>query len=135
MAFRSGVRESVHGQVIQVVAAAQNKHDAYTNLGHQHNCSVQIGRETVYPDLVLCRPRTMTVDYLIEVETDESVTEAESMQWVTYARGPGSFWLLIPSSALATAQALCRRKGIVANFGCWWDDGLSVRFEWLQAVA
>lgn len=135
MALRSGVRQSAHDRVIQIVAAAQTTHHAYTNPGPQHNCSVRIGLETVYPDLVLCRPGTMTVDFLIEVETENSVTEAEASQWATYARGPGSFWLLVPSSALVTAQTLCRRKGVAASFGCWWNDGLSVRFERLKAAA
>lgn len=135
MAFRSGVRQSAHDRVIQVVAAAQTKHDAYTNPGPQHNCSVRIGLETVYPDLVLCKPGTMSVDFLIEVETEDSMTEAEASQWATYARGPGSFWLLVPSSELLAAQTLCWRKGIAANFGCWWNDGLAVGFRWLKAAA
>lgn len=135
MALRSAGTQSVHDGVIQVVAAAQTKHDAYTNPGQQHNCSVQVGRETVYPDLILCRPGTMTVDFLIEVETEDSVSEAEASQWATYARGPGSFWLLVPSSVLVAAQILCRRKGIAARFGTWWSDGFSVRFEWLRLAA
>lgn len=52
-----------------------------------------------------------------------------------FARGPGSFWLLVPSSALVTAQTLCRRNDIAARFGCWWRDRLSVGFKWLKVAA
>jgi hypothetical protein len=125
---------SIHDRVIQVVAAAQTSHDTYQNPNQQKNVSVKIDGQDVYPDLVLCKPGTMTVAHLIEVETAESVTDAEAEQWGQYARGPGQFWLLVPGERLATAQAICRRKGIAGGFGQWWSGTQGITFEWLQAV-
>lgn len=135
MSNRSSVGQSLHDRVIAEVAAAQREFEALTNPGPEHNWSIQIGQETVYPDLLLCQRPTRTVAHLIEVETEDSVNEAESEQWAVYARGPGKFWLLVPSSSLATAQQICRRQGITANFGRWWMDGWAIRFEWITAAA
>lgn len=135
MKSRTGSSQSLHDRVIRAVAAAQTEHDAHCNPGQDHNISVTIDGQTVYPDLVLCTRGTMTVAHLVEVETAESVTDTEAAQWAVYARGPGQFWLMVPSEQLATAQTVCRRKGIVAEFGRWWSGQQGIRFEWLGAVA
>lgn len=135
MSRRTQVGWSIHDRVIQTVAVAQTAHDTYTNPGQDHNCSVQIGWVTVYPDLILCRPSTMIVTHLFEVETVDSVTDTESVQWEQYPRGPGLFWLLVPHTALAAAQETCRRKRIAANFGRWWIDQQQIQFDWLRAGA
>ena len=127
--------ESLHDRVIGVVGQAQTKHDVFTNPGHSHNWSVKIDGEDVYPDLILCKKGSKVIEHLIEVETEESVTDAESSQWAQYARGPGKFWLMVPSKKLSTAQSICSRKGIAAQFGQWWVANGSLRFEWLQHVA
>ncbi len=134
MRNRTSASQSTHDRVIADVAAVQQDYEALTNPGHDHNWSLPIGQETAFPDLILCGRGTRTVAHLIEVETEDSVTEAESDQWAMYARGPGQFWLLVPSTSLALAQQICRRRGIVANFGRWWMDGWSIRFEWVTAA-
>lgn len=135
MRNRAAPAQSLHDRVIQVVEAAQSDYDAYTNPGQEHNWSVTIDGEDLYPDLILCRNRTKSIVHLIEVETAGSVTDVECFQWATYARGPGTLWLLVPSSHLATARDICRRKGIAASFGKWWLENGGIRFEWLKAVA
>lgn len=52
-----------------------------------------------------------------------------------FFRGPSSFWLPVPASALVTARPLCRRHGIAADLGYWWNDGLSAGFGWLKVAA
>ena len=135
MSRRTQFGRSIHDWVIEIVAAAQARHDTYTNPGHEHNYWLHIGEEAIYPDLILCTQGTTTVTHLIEVETADSVNEAESSQWAQYARGPGSFWLLVPSSSLAAAQQICWRKGIAANFGQWWVNDDSIQFQWLPTSA
>jgi len=127
--------QSLHDRVIQAVATVQTEYDAHCNPGQEHNVSVEIDGQDVYPDLVLCQRGTMTVAHLVEIETGESVTDNEAAQWAQYARGPGQFWLLVPSEQLATAQAICRRRGIAAEFGRWWVGLQGIGFEWLQPAA
>src|SRR4051794_20813292 len=112
MSFRTGTAQSIHDRVIAVVAQTQTQNNTYTNPGHEHNWSVSIGQETVYPDLLLWVSGTHRIAHLIEVETTDSVNEAESGQWATYALGPGQFWLLVPANSLATAKVICQRRGI-----------------------
>jgi hypothetical protein len=125
MSYRTSAGQTIHDRVIASVASAQTKHDALTNPGHEHNWSIHIGQETVFPDLLLCE----------RVNRTDSVNEAESDQWATYARGPGQFWLLVPSTSLALAQQICRRGRIVTKFGRWWMNGWAIRFEWVSAAA
>ncbi|HUT09829.1 MAG TPA: hypothetical protein VMY42_04990 [Thermoguttaceae bacterium] len=126
---------SIHDRVIRAVAAARTEYDAHCNPGQEHNVSVTIDGQTVYPDLVLYQRGTMTVVHLVEVETAESVADTEAAQWAQYARGPGQLWLLVPTDQLATAQVICRRRSITAEFGRWWSGPQGIAFEWLQAVA
>jgi hypothetical protein len=135
MSNRNSGGQSIHDQVIAEVAAAQQDFEALTNPGQEHNWSIRVGQEKVYPDLLLCQRPTRTVAHLIEVETEDSVTEAESDQWAVYSRGPGRFWLLVPSASLTVARRICQRRGIAANFGRWWMDGWTIRFEWMTAAA
>jgi hypothetical protein len=135
MSYRTGSGQTIHDRVIAGVAAVQNRYDALTNPGHEHNWSIQIGQETVFPDVILCERGTRSVAHLIEVETADSVNEDESDQWATYARGPGQFWLLVPSTSLVLAQQICRRRSIDAHFGRWWIEGGSIRFEWVASAA
>ena len=130
--MRSRVRtaQSRHDQVIEAVASAQKKHDPYTNPGQEHNWSIRVDGEEVYPDVLLCNPGTKTVAHLIEVETEDSVNDAEAVQWATYSRGPGTFWLMVPHHKLAEAQRICRRYGIAALFGRWWINNGRIQFQW-----
>jgi hypothetical protein len=80
MSYRTSAGQTTHDRVIADVAAAQNRHQVLTNPGHEHKWSIQTGQETVFPDLLLCKPGTRTVVHLIEVETEDSVNEAESDQ-------------------------------------------------------
>jgi hypothetical protein len=135
MSYRKYPSQTVHDRVIADVAAVQTDLTPRTNPGSQRNWSVVAAQETIYPDLLLCEPGTGNVAHLIEVETQDSVTETESAQWAVYARGPGRFWLLVPSSSLALAQEICRRKGISANFGHWWLDGRAICIQWFRPAA
>ena len=135
MKNRTTSSQSVHDRVIRAVAAAQTEYNAHCNPGQEHNVSVTIAGQAVYPDLVFCRRGTMTVALLVEVETAESVTDTEAAQWAQYAQGPGQFWLLVPHDRLIAVQAICRREGIAARLGqWWWTEDRQIAFEWLQAA-
>jgi len=75
MKSRIASSQSFHDRVIQAVATVQTEYDAHRNPGQEHNVSVRIDGQDVYPDLPLCPPGTMTVAHLVEVETAESVNE------------------------------------------------------------
>lgn len=135
MSYRTSAGQAIHDRVIAYVAAAQKDYESLTNPGHEHNWSIQVGQQTLFPDLLLCNRGSRIVAHLIEVETEDSVTEAESYQWAVYARGPGRFWLLVPSTSLDLAQQICRRRSIVANFGQWWIDGWAIQFDWRRMAA
>lgn len=126
--YRPPIPQSIHDRVIRAVASAQITFEVLTNPGHEHNWSVAIGQERVFPDLLLCAGRERQVTHLIEVETVESVSDEESSQWRAYASGPGTFWLLVPAESLGAARAICLRRGIPANFGLWWLEHGEVRF-------
>lgn len=122
MATRNYNSQSLHDKVIQTAASQLNKtnHDVYTNLGNQHN--VWIGSN--YPDIVMTKKGTMTAEFIIEVETADSVNIIEATnQWKKYANEiKASFYLLIPFSHKNLAVNLCKQVGISARFGTYQTD-------------
>lgn len=66
-----------------------------------------------------------------EVETSDSVTEAESRQWLDYARlGVQSFYVVAPRTKIAAAAAICARNGIkVTQFWQYEMAGSAVAFS------
>lgn len=130
---RNLMSQSLHDAVVQAVAKSSTGHIAHQNPGREHNYAIQIGAKTLYPDVVLIGINSNKIEFLVEVETSDSVTEAESAQWAWYAKGPGGLCLLVPTESLAAAQAICRRKGISAGFGHWWRQGNEIRFEWQKS--
>jgi hypothetical protein len=69
---------------------------------------------------------TMTAEFIIEVETADSVNIIEATnQWKKYANEiKASFYLLVPLSHKNMAINLCKQVGISARFGTYQTDYL-----------
>jgi hypothetical protein len=124
MANRLPNNESLHDRVIQ---AAVNRldnvnYDIYTNPGRiQRN---GIGEN--YPDIILTKKGQRTVEFIIEVETADSVNISEATnQWKKYANEiKASFYILVPFDKKNLAISLCKQIGISARFGTYQTDFL-----------
>jgi hypothetical protein len=122
MSTRNFINQSLHDNVIKRAAEQLDKtnHDVLTNPNNEKN--VWIGNN--YPDIVLVKKGTTTVDFIIEVETADSVNIVEATnQWKKYATEiKASFYLLVPISHKGMAIGLCKQVGISARFGTYQVD-------------
>ena len=117
MAFRNYISQNEHDSVIQAAYNNLDKlnHKVYTNPNQQKITSIN-GH---YPDLIITPANDNTVKFTIEVETSDSVNNAEVHQWRTYSQLGGTFYLLVPFASKALAELLCRQNGIKARFGTY----------------
>ncbi len=122
MPKRNYITQSQHDKVIQLALERLDKsnHDVYINPGNEHN--VWIGDN--YPDIVLVKKGTKTVEFIIEVETNDSINIIEATnQWKKYATEiKASFYILVPFSKKNLAISLCKQVGITARFGTYKID-------------
>jgi hypothetical protein len=122
MAVRDFLSQNLHDKVIQVASDQLDKtnHDVYTNPSSQHNA--WIGDN--YPDIILTKKGDMIPEFIIEVETADSVNITEAInQWKKYATEiKASFYLLVPLSHKNEAINLCKQIGISARFGTYKTD-------------
>ena len=125
MAYRNSQSQSFHDQVIQIAADNLRRTGnfiVYTNPDGQHN--TKIGE--LYPDIILTPQNSNTVQFIIEVETADSVNASEAInQWKSYSTLGVTFYLLIPSSSRALAESICRQYGIQVKFATFWIDNNS----------
>lgn len=133
MANRIPNSESLHDKVIK---AATNRldnitYDIYTNPGKMKING--IGEN--YPDIILTKKDQRTVEFIIEVETADSVNISEAtFQWKKYANEiKASFYILVPLDKKNLAISLCKQIGISARFGTFQTDRfgnvISINFE------
>jgi hypothetical protein len=124
MAIRNHYNQSLHDRVIQAAVNRLDKvnYDVYSNPGSQKNTSVGDN----YPDIIITKKGDRTVQFIIEVETSESVNinEAHS-QWKKYASEiRTSFYILVPLAQKNWAITLCKQIGISVRFGTYTVDPL-----------
>lgn len=124
MAIRQQHIQSLHDKVVLAAANNLNKtnYDIYTNPGSHKNAG--IGEN--YPDIILTKKGLRTLEFIIEVETADSVnlTEATS-QWKKYSTEiKASFYILVPLNSKNLAINLCKQIGISARFGTYQVDSL-----------
>ena len=122
MAQRNAASQSLHDQVISIAAANLGSYSVYTNPGQQQNA--YIGNS--YPDIILANRATGIIEFIIEVETRDSITAHEAIsQWRTYMGLPGTFYLMVPFDMRAQASFLCGQYGILAKFATYQIDALN----------
>jgi hypothetical protein len=133
MATRNFDSQRLHDKVIQAAAAQFDKtlHDIFTNENSQKNA--WIGSH--FPDIIITKKGTMTPEFIIEVETQDSVNIIEaSDQWKKYATEiSASFYLLIPLISKNEAINLCKQVGISVRFGTYTTDNfgnvINIKYE------
>ena len=122
MTNRNFLSQSLHDRVIQTAVNQldQITHDVYSNPGSYKNTG--IGEN--YPDIIITQKGDKTVQFIIEVETNESVTINEAVnQWKKYATEiRTSFYILVPFARKNLAISLCKQVGITARFGTYLVD-------------
>lgn len=122
MAIRDYNSQTLHDRVIEVAASYLGQWTVYKNPGQQKNA--YIGNS--YPDIILTNKSTNIIEYVIEVETSDTITAHEAAnQWKIYSNLPGTFYLLIPSASRQQADFLCRQYGIQAKFATYWTDAFN----------
>lgn len=121
VSIREVKAQNLHDYVVNTAATRLDraKYDVYTNPGTQKN--IVIGGQ--YPDVVVTPKGVNTVQFVIEVETQDSVNDSEAVgQWKPYSELGSTFYLLVPHVSLQIAQNLCLRNGIQAKFAVYWTD-------------
>lgn len=121
MAFRIPQNAALHDRVIQAAASRldSGNYDIYTNPGSQKNNAIGDN----YPDIILTKKGDLTVQFIIEVETSDSINVTEAQQWKKYATEiKASFYILVPFHAKQQAVTLCKLIGISARFGTYTLD-------------
>lgn len=119
MAIRFPLRQSEHDNVIK---AAETKFRQFRNLNYsittnpnqQHNLG--IGKENpLYPDIII-RNILGEITSIIEVETEDSVTQTEAgIQWKEYANLGYPFYLLVTEKSAIEARIICLNNKIQAK--------------------
>lgn len=109
----------IHDNVIAEVKNVlnQKEFDIYTNPGSEKNAG--IGEN--YPDVIMTEKGTNKVKFILEIETNNTVTwdEANS-QWKKYSDEiNATFYLVVPQNLLNKATTLCQQIGINVRFATY----------------
>lgn len=133
MATRDTNKQDLHDRVIYYAEQRLDKsnHEVYINPGLDKNAGVG----NLYPDIIITRRATTTIEFIIEVETAESINIREAkQQWTRYSKEiNATFYLLVPYSNRAQTINLCKLIGISARIGTYQTDAIghvtSVTYE------
>lgn len=129
MANRTYLNQSLHDDVIAVALSQLGSYTSYSNPGQQKNA--HIGNS--YPDIILANKTTNNIEFIIEVETSDSITAHEAYsQWKQYMNLPGTFYLLIPRESRQNTEFLCAQYGINAKFATYWkgiNNQIHIKYE------
>lgn len=121
MAIRNPLNQSIHDKVVR---ASVNTYSELVNQGHKvainpgSEKNQWVSSDKLYPDLIVWKPdandsTTGTAIIIEEIETEESVTEAEADQWDRYGKLQiSNFRLIVPVSQAAQALEIVQRRKI-----------------------
>lgn len=122
MAFRTSQNQSLHDKVIETVAKELDivNFNVYTNPNVQKNTLVN----SHCPDIIITKKGQNTVEFIIEVETADSINIIEATnQWKKFSNEiNASFWILVPANSKHLAISLCKQIGITAGLGTYQVD-------------
>ena len=106
----------MHDEVIRKIVGHLNQrdYDVYINPGQEKNAGINGN----YPDVVMTKKNERVVKFIMEIETEESVTENEaSQQWKKYADEiKASFYIVVPNNLVSRAKEYCVKYNINARF-------------------
>ncbi len=134
MPKRSGEKQSVHDRVVKACGRAwgsgvdKKTYEVHTNPGQEKN---QSANSNDYPDVVVTRRDSGTVTYIDEVETSESVTDAEAKgQWLRYGKLGVVFDLTVERGSEGAANRLIlKHKVKVRNLWKWYEKDGEIKFS------
>jgi len=121
--------QQYHDKILQTAAdnlRSTGKYNVYTNPNGEHN--TRLGDS--YPDIILTPQNSNTVQFIIEVETSDSVNENEIPQWREYSSLGGIFYLLVPIQDLARAKQLCVANTITARFAYYVVENNAIKITY-----
>ena len=115
-----------HDRIISEIAKVldQKKFDIYTNPGQEKNAGIGDN----FPDVIVVEKGTKTVRFILEIETEKSITlnEANS-QWKKYSNEiNATFYLVVPKNLLIKATQISQQVGINVRFATYSIDGNNV---------
>lgn len=107
---------NLHDRIISEVANVLNQKDfdIYTNPGQEKNAGIGDN----FPDVIMVEKGTKTVRFILEIETEESITQNEAnSQWKKYSNEiNATLYLVIPKQFLKKASSLCQQNVINVRF-------------------
>jgi hypothetical protein len=127
------VREQLeHDRIIrQLQAKFRRKHEVGINPGAEQTVPVGTAPAVLYPDVVLMSmDRGRKVQFVIEVETGESVNHLEALaEWAHLARTRAPFHLYVPAGMVDVARRLAEDNNIyVSEIWSYHPVGDQMRF-------
>lgn len=132
MANRTIDTTGLHDRVIREIRNVLNQRDfdIYLNPGQEKNAGIGDN----YPDVVMATKGTRQVQFILEIETTDSVTKEEAEgQWKKYAKEiNATFYIVVPESSALKAKQLCQQAGVNARFATYDMDltgKISFRFK------
>ncbi len=120
MATRFPANQTLHDRVVQTAYNNLNKtaHDVYVNNGGMRITSVY----GEYPDIIITPKGSNSVQWIIEIETVDSITDTEASQWKVYSNLGGIFYILVPRQSRILVETICLKHGIKARYGTYQID-------------
>lgn len=119
MANRTIETTNLHDRVVREIKNVLNQRDfdIYLNPGQEKNAG--IGGN--YPDVIMTPKSEKTARFILEVETNDSVTKNEAEgQWKKYANEiNATFYLVVPEASAFKARELCKQAGVNARFATY----------------
>lgn len=116
---RTPIAQQLHDRVIEVAGNNLWSYNVYKNPGTQK----LFGIGNLYPDIILTNKQSNVIEFIIEVETESSITPQEAVtQWSLYSKLPGSFYILVPYQLIEPAKRLCQQYSIQATVGAFYQE-------------
>jgi len=122
MAIRNPISQALHDRIIQRAYDTLDKvnYRVYMNQGLNRNINVN-GH---YPDIIITRVNNNTAEFIIEVETNDTINQSEVNQWRIFSQLSRNFYLLVPAADRLRAGTLCLQMGVKAKFATYSFDNL-----------
>lgn len=116
MAVRQQPIQGLHDRVIDFIKShlSVEKYEIYTNPGSEQNWSIK----GEFPDILLTSKESKQIQFVIEIETADSITPEEARnQWKAYSGLPGVFHILVPRDSMPIARQIIAGQGIQTKLG------------------
>ncbi len=133
MGKRKPQKQSIHDRVVEELIPVYertytaDKYEVYANPGQKKNKAADSDE---YPDVVVVSKTTGKAVYIDEVETDDSVNEAEVGQWVRYGKLGIRFDLTVEKGMEDEADKLIKTHKVkVHQLWRWYQKGGRIKFE------